>query len=289
MNCERTEKAVRESIAAMAAKSFEHHRITADGEGSFVCRKPGDSHYWFGVVVKPGMILVYGDIGEYVFRVSDRDALGWFLTAGSAGSIDYVLGKVRASDGARREFMIDDARAMVTEWENEAKGEDVVPCRRCVECVDEEHHWIESMGLEGEEYVCKHCDVTCAAVDDPEHGFVASGIVKPSDDGTPRTSKNVKLDHYAEVQRVLASVEYDSPDEQQRAWWEILHEINFDEPPAADGWTGSMLWLWHAILTFRRLWDHPEDAKSAIATDATATFEGSSTSYPVNVKHEGTP
>jgi hypothetical protein len=33
-------------------------------------------------------------------------------------------------------------------------------CRRCVDCEDREHHWIEAYGedIEHAEYACKHCE-----------------------------------------------------------------------------------------------------------------------------------
>lgn len=71
-------------------------------------------------------------------------------------------------------------------------------CRRCSECVGEEHHWIENgeFAEAGDpEFECKHCDAACAAVDD-DGGFpVPSGVLmrKPircSEDGDENESES---------------------------------------------------------------------------------------------------
>jgi hypothetical protein len=55
-----------------------------------------------------------------------------------------------------------------------------VDCRRCSECVGQEHHWIENDRFcdPGDpEYVCKHCESACVAVDDADGLPIPSGIV----------------------------------------------------------------------------------------------------------------
>jgi hypothetical protein len=48
-----------------------------------------------------------------------------------------------------------------------------VKCRRCYECADADHHWIENDAFEDEdspEFVCKHCDAVafmCIECDAP--------------------------------------------------------------------------------------------------------------------------
>lgn len=46
-------------------------------------------------------------------------------------------------------------------------------CRRCADCVGQEHHWIENHRLEhdGDPYfICKHCDAACHE-SNPEEGI----------------------------------------------------------------------------------------------------------------------
>lgn len=53
-------------------------------------------------------------------------------------------------------------------------------CRRCSECVGEEHHWTENGRVcePGDPYyICKHCDAACAEVDDDEGFPMPSGIL----------------------------------------------------------------------------------------------------------------
>lgn len=54
------------------------------------------------------------------------------------------------------------------------------PCRRCVECVDEEHHWMpepeHDLQRDAIFFECRHCPATCAA-DEGQGPYEPSGIV----------------------------------------------------------------------------------------------------------------
>lgn len=118
----RTSKQAADTIAHLAAGSFKEHVLTKQPDGTWRCRKPGDSHYWFGVFTAPGCIFVWGDIGPWVFRVSDKDSLGWYLTATAR---DYFIGKIEAqkNDSTKREFMYTEAMAYLDEAERERRAE----------------------------------------------------------------------------------------------------------------------------------------------------------------------
>ena len=53
-------------------------------------------------------------------------------------------------------------------------------CRRCSECVGQDHHWMENQRFNQDgdpEYVCKHCEAACAGVDDDDGFMVPSGVL----------------------------------------------------------------------------------------------------------------
>lgn len=52
-------------------------------------------------------------------------------------------------------------------------------CRRCSECIGEDHHWMESPYLmeDGDPwFVCKHCDAACGSVDDENGISMPDGV-----------------------------------------------------------------------------------------------------------------
>ena len=60
----------------------------------------------------------------------------------------------------------------------------VVACRRCSECVGQEHHWMENDDFEDEsdpEFACKHCDAKCHAIgdDEAEHMEPSGVVIQP--------------------------------------------------------------------------------------------------------------
>ena len=87
-----------------ADKAFQDHVLTVEGEGRWLCARPGTGIYHFRIIVAPACLVLYGDIKDVVFRISDRDAIPWLR--GSIDSMDYVLGKVTAFDeGPRKVFV----------------------------------------------------------------------------------------------------------------------------------------------------------------------------------------
>jgi hypothetical protein len=110
-------------IEELARRDFAEHRLEKRCEGGswwWRCAKPGSVFHSFNIACFPGYIVVWGDIGDTVLQISDRDSLAWLLTADSR---DYFLSKVRASDGPRKQFMVDDARDHLAELEAEAMAE----------------------------------------------------------------------------------------------------------------------------------------------------------------------
>lgn len=220
MTRERTARATYAAIEALALEAFEKHKLTPSStDNTWTLRNPESVFYGFAVHFEPGMVVLWGDLGEFVLRHSDRDSLTWLLDCGRGNGpddrafdggeyCDYLLSKVRASEGDRREFMIDDAHRFLDDWETEIKNE----------CVDDD----EPM---------------------PHAEFETSHA----------RNMRVQLDHIAEARQALKDVQYDHPCEQSRAWHEVMSEIGYDDPPRCDGWSPQMLWLWQCVKLFRRL------------------------------------
>jgi len=82
------------TIDELAKEAFKDHVLREEGEGRWFCGRPGTGMYHFRLIVAPGCVLLYGDIGEAVFLCAEPDALNWLL-ASAGGGRDYILGKSR--------------------------------------------------------------------------------------------------------------------------------------------------------------------------------------------------
>lgn len=110
----RTEREGREAIARMAQESFAAHVIEARDTNRWRCAKPGTSTYSFNVILVPGLVVVYGDVGDAMLRTSYRDAaeiVAWL----KGGHWDYLCGKLMFKE-AFREFYPDDAVDWVRDY-----------------------------------------------------------------------------------------------------------------------------------------------------------------------------
>lgn len=89
-------------VARMAASAFAAHRLSWDqANACWHCRAPSGSFYWFNLYIGPSVVMLWGDICETVLRVYEERPLGWLL---SAGSRDYVLGKIVTIHEGKEEF-----------------------------------------------------------------------------------------------------------------------------------------------------------------------------------------
>lgn len=231
---------VRATIERLAAQAFENFELTYDAESmSWSCRNPKHGHHAFRLYFQPGMIVMWGDIGEYVWRHSDSDSIGWYTSQGAkTGDYpDYFLGKLRACDGPIREFHVGDAYAYIderiaefrAEWDREVAG---------ITHDDEDPDYANRQAADLAEHFSKQ--------------------KKPWED--LRTAFNEKLAEQLNAE--------------DTCWYLAWTEAGFDDPPAMTGWTGAALWAWHACRTFARL--HAARAvPTPIATEVT-TAEASS-------------
>ncbi len=79
--------------------AFANHVVTKEGEGRWHFGKPGTGIYHGRIITAPGTLILFGDLGELMFRPSSKDALGWLrdcLTASGSKvySVGYVAEKV---------------------------------------------------------------------------------------------------------------------------------------------------------------------------------------------------
>ena len=106
-----TEAETRASIAEMAKESFARHELTVKADREWLCKRPGEWAYSFFVIARPGVLIVYGDLGEYVLRMHNEDPITWL--DGAVGSPAYLFGKVAAvsrNDGSAKIWYWRDAQ-----------------------------------------------------------------------------------------------------------------------------------------------------------------------------------
>lgn len=107
----------RANIARLAADAFMDHALVEEGEGRFLCWKPGTGYYHFRVIFAPGHVIVIGDIGDLVLRPG-YEAMPWLL---SSGSLDYILSKSQHRGDDEKIFLVKEAERYAYErcWEGE--------------------------------------------------------------------------------------------------------------------------------------------------------------------------
>lgn len=96
MKCKHgTKKSNRADITEVARESLANHRLVPEQtEGPvrmWYCGEPGTGIYSFRVIAAPFMILVYGDIGDYMLQASERDLIPWLR--GAVKSEHYLISK----------------------------------------------------------------------------------------------------------------------------------------------------------------------------------------------------
>lgn len=125
MNLNDTTMARRSKTADMASGVFKEHVLTPRAEKTWICRKIGSPFYAFSVHVEPGMVVLWGDIGDFVFRHNGspaEDTLSWFV-ASAMSDDDYLLRKIVAMAGPRERFCYGDAIAHLDEVVREASND----------------------------------------------------------------------------------------------------------------------------------------------------------------------
>lgn len=223
---DRTRKSAEATIEHLAKDAFADHELTPSKEtpGAWRCGVAGSSLYWFSVLVSPGYAFIFGDIGDFVLRHSDPSGLHWLLTAGSR---DYVLGKVSASGEPKREFMLGDALDTLDERRKELDADAIDCCHNCAFDVD------ASAG----KTACPDCGGPLERCD-PDSG-------KPVAEG--KAAKRI------DTVRARFKERRDEMEPDGHAWAGAWYDVGECEPPRCEFWSPGCLWLWEAIKTFRRL------------------------------------
>lgn len=118
-----TKKENRATIATIAGESLAGHAITPEQtEGPvrmWYCGRKGTGMYSYRVIAAPGMLLVYGDVGDYMLQANDRDLIPWLR--GAIKSENYVIGKMVHKGEV---FLPDEAVALLDTLIADAKEDD---------------------------------------------------------------------------------------------------------------------------------------------------------------------
>jgi hypothetical protein len=139
MTADGTERRARATVAALAAKDFAEHVIVPEGDGRWFCGKPGTGICSFRVVSAPGHLIVFGDIGDAILRVSDRDPIPWLR--GAIRSPEYLASKMQGRQDA---FWRGDAAAWLRGEIAEGRADAVKAAQRLAGCgldAFERHDW----------------------------------------------------------------------------------------------------------------------------------------------------
>lgn len=70
-------------------------------------------------------------------------------------------------------------------------------------------------------------------------------------------------ERYEKTLEELGEVEYDHWTEDQRAFHIACRDNEIDDPPPCEEWSSQMLWQWHCLQTFVRLWWERDDRYAA--------------------------
>jgi hypothetical protein len=103
-------------VLTLSREVFTHHVLTTEGLHRWRCGRPGDSMYSFRVIALPGVVIIYGDLGERIYRHAGHNSLEWLR--GAVQSPEYLLGKASPQFKLELEDE-DDLRAEIAQWVGE--------------------------------------------------------------------------------------------------------------------------------------------------------------------------
>lgn len=110
------------SIRQMVARDFSNHVLEVTGPQEYWCHRPGTGTNSFRVIVRPGMVCIYGDLGEAIFRGGEGSGnqggtLGWLKRA--VRSPHYLDEKLQPG---REQFYPNDALTWARTYAEENGG-----------------------------------------------------------------------------------------------------------------------------------------------------------------------
>lgn len=100
-----TAKDAKDTNAYLWPKAFERHVLTERRPWCWKVSRPGTWSYGFYVLVAPGAVVIYGDLGEAVFRMNagdEQEALDWAVRC--SPDQHYALSKLSPRDAYRAWF-----------------------------------------------------------------------------------------------------------------------------------------------------------------------------------------
>ncbi len=107
--------ATRAQIHRIAEEAFQHHRILDRGQNEWLCINSKSGNRSFRLIIRPGTVILFGDLGDGILHFHNDDALGWLRGATrDAECPEYLLGKLDHPQ-RRRCFYAGDALAFARE------------------------------------------------------------------------------------------------------------------------------------------------------------------------------
>ena len=80
----------------MYIDTYKDHEIKELGPDEYRWAKPGTSIDSSTIIFRPGTVIIFGDNGEFIFRHSDTDSVGWTMRA--VNSPHYLRQKLRTHE-----------------------------------------------------------------------------------------------------------------------------------------------------------------------------------------------
>jgi len=141
VQCDKREKAEKKpqffKYQDMALNAFKEHVIEVIEEyeqdtkrGEYLWVKPGTGIYGMHIIFRPGAIIIYGDVGCWVFRQYDLD-LPWLR--GAIGSPGYMFSKLQDGHSTKYDYeaTMEYAEECVEAIEDEEKKKEIMSDFKC--------------------------------------------------------------------------------------------------------------------------------------------------------------
>lgn len=137
-------------VASLAREALANHELVQTRVWYWKVSQPGTWAYGFYVLMAPGALVIYGDLGEAVYRMAaktEQDVLTWLR--GAVQSPDYLMSKI-ANPDAYRQFYVGDSVALARET-GDLQFINEVEFEATHNYLHTEHHWyklIDEFGID---------------------------------------------------------------------------------------------------------------------------------------------
>lgn len=102
-------------------QTFDGHEITRERFGVWHCGKKNTNNLSFYVVLAPGMLMLYGDIGEIIFLPYAKNALQWAGSDTFRAEYPYYPMTKLSPQMREKEFLPEEATDWIKQWIREAR------------------------------------------------------------------------------------------------------------------------------------------------------------------------